>query len=490
MTLPVVRIPWAEFAPDLSDYTPGASDAIKNVEPMPDGYGSLPSFQTFGTSIGSRVRGAIAARLTNGSSSLFAGTATKLYRFAAGTASWADFTRDVGIGTPDNYALATADTWSMVQYGNRIVAANYTDETQYINVDSGSEFDDLPNAPKCKYLAVVGDFLVAGFLTDLPTTLRWSGNNDSEFWTIGQRGADQQLFPDGGPIAGIVGHSAGGVVFQRDKIRLMERVQTNLIFTFRTLHENLGCFAPGSIVQVRNTFFWYDQSGFYEGMEATPIGDNKVNKWLEEQADAVERKAMRGALDPVRNIVWWSVTKTDGSRLVVGFDFLTRRWTQMDSNVDLIFSAITPGYTIDDLGTLGYTMDTIPFPFDSAFWQGTGALVLAGFNSTGAFGYFQGNPLQAELETADMELNPGGYAFLNSGRVVIDADNSAVSCVVGARQRHGQGIVWGASQAIGDTGRFWTRSRAITHRIRTTVASTSWRNTTGIEIYAARAGQR
>ena len=43
MALTPVSIPLAPYAPDMSDYTNGYSDAILNVEPHLDGYGPLPT---------------------------------------------------------------------------------------------------------------------------------------------------------------------------------------------------------------------------------------------------------------------------------------------------------------------------------------------------------------------------------------------------------------------------------------------------------------
>ena len=48
MALTPVSIPLAPYAPDMSDYTNGYSDAILNVEPHLDGYGPLPSWSAVG----------------------------------------------------------------------------------------------------------------------------------------------------------------------------------------------------------------------------------------------------------------------------------------------------------------------------------------------------------------------------------------------------------------------------------------------------------
>ncbi len=49
-----------------------------------------------------------------------------------------------------------------------------------------------------------------------------------------------------------------------------------------------------------------------------------------------------------------------------GYDFLIDKWTRAEFNIDYTFPAISPGYTIDGMATLGYTtIDSLPYPPDS-----------------------------------------------------------------------------------------------------------------------------
>lgn len=482
-----VTVPWAEFAPDLSDYSPQFSDAIKNVEPKPDGYGPLPGFDTIGTGLGAEPRGGISVRKTDGTADMYAGTAAKLFKYNSGTSSWDDVTRSSG----GDYSTESGVDWSFVQFGTRLIATNGIDDVQYIDVESGTNFAALSNAPKAYYATAVGDHLLLSALYADKRKLAWSGVNDSEYWTYGQRGSDQQLFPDGGLIKGAVGLNSGAVVFQDDKIRLMERVGGQLVFRFRVIHEAIGCFSPYSIVPVRNSFFWYDQGGFYEGIDATPIGADRVNRFVEDNSNAGFRKVMRATRDPLRKIVWWLVQDSDDTRYMLGYDWVLRRWTRATMDVDFAFSAISPGYTIDGIGALGYTIDTIPYPVDSAFWQGTGVRTLAGFNGNGDFGYFQTTSLEATLETHDIELAKGDYAFVNSGRLVGDPDYSNLTAKIGTRDYHGKALSWSSGQSANvNTGRFWFRSRGKTHRAQVVIASSDWDNTNGFMMYAKSAGRR
>jgi len=492
VSLPSQDITWASYAPDAGPYSSQFSDALLNVEPRVDGYGALPKLATFGTAVPAaapRVLGAFAFRRTNGATDLFCGTAARLYRYNVATASWDNVTRSSG----GDYTTTAGNYWNFAQFGDRLVAVNGTDVPQYIDVNGGgTNFATLPNAPTSAYVATVGDFLMFGKLSSDTGGIAWSGVNDSEYYTYGFRGSDSQSFPDGGVVQGVIPHGNGAIVFQRDKIRILERVSGNLTFSVRVLQENIGCFSPQSIVRVRNDFFWYDQDGFYRGLEAQPIGAERVNRFTASTAAENRRKFIRGANDPVKQVVWWVIDTGDTASFRLGYDWALDRWTRSDETVDFIFPATTPGYTIDTIDGLFGSMDAIAIPFDSSFWAGTGVLALAGFTVSGSFGYFQGFNQAAVLETNDFEVNPGNYGYIQSARHISDCAYSSATFQLGHRPFHGQAITWPtAVTASGNTGRAFLRRRGKTHRVRLNIAANAtWGVSNGVTVYAKSAGDR
>jgi hypothetical protein len=177
---------------------------------------------------------------------------------------------------------------------------------------------------------------------------------------------------------------------------------------------------------------------------------------------------------------------------MLGYDWNLDRWTQSNQAIDLIFPAITPGYTMDSVDTLFATMDAVTIPWDSAFWTGNGVLTLAGFTYDGAFGYFQGFNQAATLETNDFEMNPGNYAYIQSARHLSDTVYSSATFQAGHRPFHGQSIVWPtAVTPSSSTGRAFLRKRGKTHRIRVNIAANAtWGVSNGVTVYARGAGGR
>jgi hypothetical protein len=474
------------FAPDLSNFNSKVTDRVVNLLPTPDGWGSMKGFAAIGTGLPDECRGAITVGLSDGSFDIYAGTYTKLYRYNTGTASFDDVSRAVG----GDYGLAEGEYWSFSEYedinGNRLIATNGVDAPQFIDIDIGTNFAALPDAPIAKYCAVVGDFLVLANLSTDPHTVAWSGIKNSEYWNYGYNGSDIQPLADGGIITGLIGLEGGGVIFQSRKVREMAMIQSELVFRISVMHETIGCFAPWSSAYIANRMFWYDQGGFFMGREATPIGEHRVNKYVRDNFDDDNLKLMVAAIDPVGKTVWWAIPRADGTRARIGYNWIVDEWTYSDIDVAYIFPAITPGYTIDSIyDVLGYTMDEIPYTFDSSFWSGSGIESLAGFEADGTFGYFQTTPAEAIIETNDLEFTPGGESFLRSVGLVIDTDRSNVSVQIGTTDVLNGTVTWSTAETLNQySGRAFPRLTGRTHRIRFTIASSTWNNMRSIE-YAA-----
>lgn len=478
------RIDWAEFAPDLSDYSQ-YTDAIKNVVPLADSYGPLPSFAQVGSAtISAAPKGAYSARKSDGTSTTIAGTTADLFQYS-----------DTGLNfdqISDTGDYTGAGDWDFHQFGTDLIATNGV-VTQRFQLDSGTVFETLSNAPVAKYVATMGDFLLLGNLSTDEKAVAWSGINNITFWTYGERGSDTQSFPDGGAVQGFFEFDKGAAVFLEDKIYALDFVGGQTVFNSRVLHENIGCFAPYSIVPVRNTVFWYAQGGFYEGLEAAPIGAERVNRYILDNADSETLDQMRGFVDPKRKMVWWAYQDSNAMFVWLGFNWVTRKWTYAEPNIEFLLPVVvSSGATFDTWDNFASTFDGLPGTFDSAIYASSNLAEIGGFNNSGAFGFINGPALEATLETGDIEADEGHFSFIQSSRLVSDASLSDASGRIGTRQFHGQAIDWSDS-VIPDTstGRLWfSGRRGMTHRIRNVIASTAdWNNTRGCEVYMRMAGR-
>ena len=77
-----------EYAPDVTPLGQAESQTIFNVIPRGDGYGPVPSLQGYSLALPDICRGCFFARNTDGSITIFAGTATDLYVLDNTTLGW------------------------------------------------------------------------------------------------------------------------------------------------------------------------------------------------------------------------------------------------------------------------------------------------------------------------------------------------------------------------------------------------------------------
>lgn len=476
-------IQFAPFEPDRASFNPLASELSVNAIPVADGWGPMPSLIDYSDPLSGPSFGATLVRDSDGGFFIIAGTQTTLERLT-GTA-WTDLS-----GTSAPYSVPDIDRWNFTRYGERLLAAALGQPIQYLDVDAGGDFADLPNAPEAKYVTVAGDYVVAGHLINEPYTLKWSGINDSEFWTVGERGSDFQLLPDGDEITGIFGGPKGAYVFQRNAMR--ELVVSNDQYTFRinVAHATRGSLAPLSIVQVGpGDFVFLSQDGFFRGWGAnvTPIGVERVDKWFFDQINTDDLPIVRGVADPFEKIVWFQFPTVDGDYRLLGYKWSLDRWCTADNaGITELVSLVTQAATIDSISD---TIDSVDIAIDSRFFKG-GSPIFTGFTTDNVLAIFDGAPREATLATAEIEHAAPRRSFVNGARVYGDTIDFTLK--VGKRDYLGGTKTFTADIAPSTvTGLVPLRVSARLHQyILTVAAGADWNNIAGIEPNAQAEGDR
>jgi hypothetical protein len=416
---------FAPFEPDKASFNPTASALSVNAIPVADGWGPMPSLVPFSDALPSRCVGAAYVRNSDGGFFLIAGTQTRLYRLTGTT--WTDIS-----GPSAPYAVPDADRWQFARYGTRLIAAALGKPLQFLDVDSGTNFADLPNAPQAKYVTVAGDFVVAGYLVNEPYKLKWSGINDSEYWTVGERNSDEQQLPDGDEITGLFGAPKGAYVFQRNAMRTMAfNPASGYVFTIDVAHPSRGSLAPLSIVQIGpGDFEFFCNDGLFRGwgQNTAPIGVDRVDKWFFGSIDVTDLSIVRGVLDPFEKIAWFQYPNTDGGYTLLGHKWpLDRFCTADNAGVTELASIVTQAATIESISD---TIESVDVPIDSRLFAG-GAPIFAGFTTDNKLAIFDGAPRAATLATAEIELFAPKRSYIDEARVYADTIDLTLS--VGAR---------------------------------------------------------
>ena len=491
-------IEFGDLQADLPTYENSGALVVDNVLPLAKGYKSLAGFQALsGTGLTGSAVGLFTSFGASGSTN-YAGDATKLYQMDSSLV----FQDKSKSGGYNNSTTENArDFWAFTQFGSNIIATNHADNIQKFEEGVDSAFSDLVSL-KAKYIAVIRDFVVAGYTTESSTTynqrVKWSGINDSSTWTPSQatQSGFQDIVGSHGNIQAIVGGESAGVIFMEKAIYRMEYVGTPLIFQFNKIADNIGAFAPKSVASYGNMVFFLAQDGFYKltgGQQLTPIGNAKVDNFFFEDLSS-NLDGITSAVDPNNSIVVWSyrgsgATGTTNNKLLI-YNYAVDKWsTGSGQDLQFIASASQEAFTtLESLDVLG-DLDNLPKSLDSYFYK-EGIVGLAGFNSANKFGKFIANSLSATVDTTEFEGAKGKRSTLINCRPIVDGTtNTSVTITPITRQSQLDTTTTGSAVSTNDTGTCPLRSTSRYHRIRVSVTG-NFNTMSGVDIEARPEGGR
>ena len=491
-------IEFGDLQADLPTYENSGALVVDNVLPLAKGYKSLAGFQALsGTGLTGSAVGLFTSFGASGSTN-YAGDATKLYQMDSSLV----FQDKSKAGGYNNSTTENArDFWAFTQFGSNIIATNHADNIQKFEEGVDSAFSDLVSL-KAKYIAVIRDFVVAGYTTESSTIynqrVKWSGINDSSTWTPSQatQSGFQDIVGSHGNIQAIVGGESAGVIFMEKAIYRMEYVGTPLIFQFNKIADNIGAFAPKSVASYGNMVFFLAQDGFYKltgGQQLTPIGNAKVDNFFFEDLSS-NLDGITSAVDPNNSIVVWSyrgsgATGTTNNKLLI-YNYAVDKWsTGSGQDLQFIASASQEAFTtLESLDVLG-DLDNLPKSLDSYFYK-EGIVGLAGFNSANKFGKFIANSLSATVDTTEFEGAKGKRSTLINCRPIVDGtSNTSVTITPITRQSQLDTTTTGSAVSTNDTGTCPLRSTSRYHRIRVSVTG-NFNTMSGVDIEARPEGGR
>jgi len=485
-------IPVAEYRPDVADLNTAYTDDVLNVLPAQDGYIPMQGFNEFTNALPEKPRGAFAVRSMDGGIFVFAGSTTKLYSLNPTDLSWSDVSKE---GT--QYAASNEARWSFALFGNYVIAVNQNNNPQVFQIGRDKKFRDLGgNPPRAGQVRVWGDFVCLMCLLDHPNRVQWSGLNDCEFWTPGQRNSDVQDFPDGGRVQGS-NEATNPIILMQTAIYLGTFVPGSaLVFSFQKIQDKRGAKSPLSIA-CRGTFIFYaDEGGFFQiGTDGSlnPIGFEKVDRTIFSRLNDSNISDMVGVIDPFYSRVYW-ILDYNGTGIyneMLVYDWELNRWSVAQIRASAIMPIYTEGYTLEGLDRVSKSLDALPFSLDSKVWQGD-APILGAFSPDFRLGYFSAGSMEATITTQEFGATNGQLNRTEQVYPVIDTDQVFVSVGIRMRRNQHEPVHWLAEQTPSyNTGLVRKRSRARFHRFRVRIpAGETWTHVKGLDVEFIPAGLR
>lgn len=501
----MAMVPIGEWLPDMPEFqNPGSANIVNAVPRTRDSYGPALEMAPVTGALSAAAQGGMFTRDSGANVWGFAGDSSKLYKNVSGSTDWTNISKVGG------YTTGATERWSFGQFGELIMATNFTDPVQQFDMSSAAVFSDLSaNAPKGRYIARVNQFVMLANTNDsvdgeVPQRVWWSAIGDPTNWpTPGTISAAQlqsdynDLMGDGGWNMGIVGGLSGAdvAVFQERNVWRGQYIGPPAVFRFDAVENARGTPAPGSIVQVGPVVYYLADDGFYvfDGVQSVPLGFQKFDKTFWNEVDTTYLHRITGAADPLNTIIYWAYPGPQNSggtpNRILAYNYSLGRAAPIHQSVEyMIGRALTTGYTLEQLDPFG-TLETLPAPLDSRTWTG-GRLNLAAFNTSHKMAFFSGPPLAATLDTSEANLNDRGIAHVNRVWPMIDVGSAMIS--LGRRNRLADNVVWSDPVAISSTtGSSGVRGSAMYHRVRITVPSAAyWSHAQGVQFDARPAGRR
>jgi hypothetical protein len=476
--MPTQRVTFTEWTPDQPGIVENLSVAL-NVIPAAVGYIPFPSPVAYSAAASENLNNVFAGRFSS-TTTLFAGGATKLFKFDSADLSMDDVSKVGG--------YTGVAKWNFVQFGDVVIAANNVTKLQSWTIGTSSAFADLAAAaPVAKYVVIVRDFVVAAYLDGgtNPNKVQWSDINDETDWTSGAASqSDFQIMADGGNITGLTGGEFGLVLMERAIIR-MTYIGSPLFFQFDTISKSLGCVEGNSVTKYGNITYFLGDDGFYscDGTNIVPIGNEKVDRWFNANVNPSKLNMMSTTVDPIRKIVVWNFLDNFGQNQLLIYNWQVQKWSYANTTTDVVAYAATAGLTLEALDVYG-TMDSITTSLDDALWSG-GKLLFAGVIDD-KIATFTGANMTAEIATGDIGGESTSVIML--ARPVID--NGSANVAVASRTLLNQTVDYGSYTAADSENRVSLRSGGKYHRLSIVPTGSQWSNAIGIDIEIIGQGTR
>jgi hypothetical protein len=401
-------IPFTDYKPDISPYQTGGSTVIQNAVPRADGYGPFASLTGFTSALAGACRGFFYARNADGSISVFAATATKLYQLNNTTFAWTDVSKGGG-----SYSgLPSADQWQFVQFDNFVIAVNINTVPQVFDLTMSTAFADLGGSPpQARYIAVVGRFLVlSGLGSSTPYRIQWSGLNATTTWTSGVNSSDFQDLPDGGIVRGVAGGEYG-YIFQETSIRrLVYAPGSPVIFNIERVAQDKGLAAPYSLIAAGQNIFFLAPQGFHiipPGGVPTAIGKERVDRTFFADYDSANLQLVIGCADPAATRVYWAYKSLAGSSglfdKIICYDYALDRFALLLTMGEYLASLVRPGLTLENLDAIAGGVISIT----GAANNGSGAIRLTLASETASWTYGQADTTHSAGQAGSTNLGDG-----------------------------------------------------------------------------------
>lgn len=410
---------WLPDQPEQGDHLTVA----RNVLPLVSGYAPYRPLDTSGATLPGTpgvVSNAFYA-FSGGLGSVYAysGSNNIIYESASGTSPFTARGTASGIvvfSQYENLALAVGNTYLLSKH----------------TLGSTSNFSTLSAAtlPFAESIGVVNQFIVIGNLTDggvsRPNTVRWNSIDQPANWpapnsatAIASQAGEQDLHSEFGDIKAIHGTDQHAIILQRNAVTRMTYVGPPAVFQFDVIDKTSGSYFERGSCQVGGIVYFISDQGLCrtDGVTVERVGKGKVDKFFWDSVYLGNQNVLNMGYEVSSGLLYIAYNteslSTDCDRLLI-YNPANDRFTYANQDLEMLLTQ-TPEFGVG------------------------GALMAFGAQGNSIIGKLQGTAGSATIETGDIEINPGGRAYVDGVKPNVESSSTAPAVTVRVGSRNDLG---------------------------------------------------
>ena len=481
------RILLGEWLPDQPDSTGSPAPNLEmafNVYPSSTGYAPFPKATriTIDMPNNERINGLYSAR-QNEQITAIVGTDSNIYRGNNIVKAVAGTIND--ISRPEGYA-SNRRNWHFEQFGSIVLGTNGTAKIQKYDMAGDATFTDIDEAPVCRTMAIVRDFVFAGYCDATSNKVQWSDLNNENVWDSDDTNqADFQILPSGGAVKAVTGGEFG-LVIQEKAVQRASYIGTPFVFQFDLISDNTGCISGASAIQYNGVSYWLSEAGMVacDGTKVSNIGEGKINDWLFKEIDKTQIEDVSVAIDPLKNLIVWNFPTSSEDRVLLKYNYETGRFATGKSLAQVVAGLMTQSASLDSLDAEYPILDDMPISLDS------GLLIGGQFSFCGAEDKhvvaFSLLPETCYMTTNDMEFD--GFSVATLAMPIIE--NGSAEFQIASRNSLNENILFSNNSVTSAENRADLRSGGKYHRVRIHPTGVKWTNAVGFDLAVTPQGSR
>lgn len=483
-------IPFPQWSPDQSLIS-GNSPIIKGCLSLSGRYAPLPDLAQIraGSQIADDCLGGFSAYDADGQPVTFLADANRLYKVTGKIPG--DVSRTA------KYSASRDWVWSFCQFGNNILALARGEPLQRFVMGTSTVFANIDAAPlgDCVFRIRNQVFIGSG------NVIHASAFNDVLDWepdTATQAFSNELNQARGLIVAGWGGEQ--GLVFQERGMTRMNFLGGEVPYQFDDVEGGRGLVGPNAWTEWGRQAFCVAEDGFYitNGMDVTPIGQNRVDRWFANNLNYGARHRTWAALDAGRKS--WMVGFPSGGattpNMVAIYSFADDKWTFDDFDSQYGLEMHREPVDVDDeaglieiIGTAN--IDEMTVSFDSPLFRES-RKEWAVVNSSRQVCQFRGLNRAATLSTGTYEPTVGRKTFVTELYPSINGDRMGVFGQVATRFKRLDEAEWLHPETEMNEDGYcpqFAEGRYMRGIVKT-LPGTEWTEALGLHVDGSEAGER